>query len=213
MKNHWHEQIQRYVDGQASAEEVAALQAALNENAELRALYLDYMNLDVALGAAAEAATIAENGIARITTCPRYPLIRHRTTGVGLRRRRVLALVIDRMLSRHRNPSPTRPDIAAVCSSTQEAIARLSVEPPSSFPAWASPTASMLDQPPTSKMGPVIMKLDSRPTHTMKLIASLPSSLRYARFSLRPTPRRPPTRLQARFFRRNWCCWRVTGSL
>jgi len=60
MTNRWHEQIQRYVNGQSSAEEAAALHEALNEDAELRALYLDYMNLDVALGAAAEAATITE---------------------------------------------------------------------------------------------------------------------------------------------------------
>ena len=54
MKSHWHEQIQRYVNGLASPAEAAALQAALNQDAELRALYLDYMNLDVALSAAAE---------------------------------------------------------------------------------------------------------------------------------------------------------------
>ena len=51
------------------------------------------------------------------------------------------------MLPRHRNPSRLRPDVAAACSSAQEAIARLSVEPASSLPAWVSPTASMLDQP------------------------------------------------------------------
>ena len=61
------------LNGQASAEEAAALQAALNEDAELRALYLDYMNLDVALGAAAEAATITENGMGGIATFPRSP--------------------------------------------------------------------------------------------------------------------------------------------
>ena len=53
MNNDWHAQIQCYMNGQAGAEEVAALQAALQADAGLRALYLDYMNLDAALGAAA----------------------------------------------------------------------------------------------------------------------------------------------------------------
>ena len=53
MKNNAHEQIQRYMNGQASTEEAAALQTALKNDADLRALYLDYMNLDVALAGAA----------------------------------------------------------------------------------------------------------------------------------------------------------------
>jgi anti-sigma factor RsiW len=71
MKNHWHEDIQQYLNGQANAEEASALQAALGEDAELRALYLDYINLDVALAAAAEAATITENGMDGIAPVPR----------------------------------------------------------------------------------------------------------------------------------------------
>ena len=148
MKNDWHEQIQRYVNGQASAEEAAALEAALYEDLELRALYLDYMNLDVALGAAAEAASITENGCGGITASPRslaHSSPHHWRWFAAVAA--CAALVAFVMVSRHRNPSRTRPDVAAACSSAQEAIARLSVEPPSSFPAWESPTASMLDQP------------------------------------------------------------------
>jgi hypothetical protein len=150
MKNHWHEQMQRYASGQASAEEAAALQAALNEDAELRALYLDYMNLDVALGAAAEAAMGAENGMGGIATSPRSPTqsSRHYWRRLAAAATACVALVAFGLLPRHRNPSPTPLDVVAACSVTQEAIARLSVEPPSVFPAWASPTASMLDQPP-----------------------------------------------------------------
>jgi hypothetical protein len=44
-------------------------------------------------------------------------------------------------------PSPSRPGLAAEISSSQNAIGRLSVKPPSLFPAWASPTAALLDQP------------------------------------------------------------------
>ncbi len=154
MKNHWHEQIQRYVNGQAGAEEVAALQAALNEDADLRALYLDYMNLDVALGAAAEAATVTESGIGGITTCPCSPARSSPHYWRWLAAAACAAVLVFALRPGHRNPSPTRPDVAAACSVTQEAIARLSVEPPSVFPAWASPTASMLDQPPTPKWDP-----------------------------------------------------------
>src|SRR4051794_1475730 len=58
MREHWQEQVQRYVDGQSSAEEIAALDAALSEDAALRAWFVDLMNLDVALGAAADAAAM-----------------------------------------------------------------------------------------------------------------------------------------------------------
>jgi len=57
-----------------------------------------------------------------------------------------LLLVIVVIFTR-REPSRARPDIAAIISSTQSHIASLSVEPPSLFPAWASPTASLLDPP------------------------------------------------------------------
>ena len=151
MNNHWHEHIQRYVNGQADAAEAAALQAALAADAELRALYLDYMNLDVALGAAAEAATMAENGAGGTATLPRSPAQSSPHTWRWLAAAACAALLAFAMMPRGRNPSPSRPDVAAACCSAQESIARLSVEPPSSFPAWASPTESMLDQPPISQ--------------------------------------------------------------
>ncbi len=56
MNTDWHELIHRYIAGTTSAEETTALQEALKTDANLRALYLDYMNLDVALEAKAEAA-------------------------------------------------------------------------------------------------------------------------------------------------------------
>jgi hypothetical protein len=48
-----HEWMQLYADGVASAETTARLDAALREDAEFRALFLDYLNLDGALGNAA----------------------------------------------------------------------------------------------------------------------------------------------------------------
>ena len=148
MKNHWHEQIQRHLNGQSSTEEAAALHEALNEDAELRALYLDYMNLDVALGAAAEMATIVENGTDRTTTFPQPParLSPHYWRWLAAAAA-CAALVVFAMLPKHRDASRARPDIAAIIASTQSHIARLSIEPPTLFPAWASPTASLLDPP------------------------------------------------------------------
>jgi hypothetical protein len=54
MNNDWHDLIQRYIAGTLSDDEALALQNALKSDKDLRALYLDYMNLDVALGSHAE---------------------------------------------------------------------------------------------------------------------------------------------------------------
>jgi len=54
MNHDWHDLIQRYIAGTLSDDEALALQNALKSDADLRALYLDYMNLDVALGSHAE---------------------------------------------------------------------------------------------------------------------------------------------------------------
>jgi len=155
MKNHWQEQIQRYVDGQADAGEAEALQAALNADAELRALYLDYMNLDVALGAAAEAATITEHGTGGIAAFPRSPAqpSPHYWRWFAAAAACV-AFVMYGILSLQRMPARTPPDVAAACSAARSAIAQLSVEVPTAFPAWASPTAWMLEPPRTPPAEP-----------------------------------------------------------
>ncbi|MGO8699079.1 MAG: hypothetical protein ACLQVY_15290 [Limisphaerales bacterium] len=151
MKSHCHEQIQRYINGMASRAEAAALQAALSRDAELRALYLDYMNLDVALSVAAETLTLTVNGRNSIATFPR-PHLRswpHYWRWFAAAAA-CAALMILVLLPRHRLSSRARRDIAAI-SSTQSAIDRLSLEPPSLFPDWASPTASMLAPSPVLK--------------------------------------------------------------
>jgi anti-sigma-K factor RskA len=149
MKHRWHEQIQRCLNGQASAAEAAALQAAMKEDADLRALYLDYMNLDVALGAAAEAAMIPENAMGERAAfarspAPSSPRFWHWVAAAAAT---CAALVVFATVPRRRTPSQTPPDVIAACTSTEEAIARLSVEPSAPFPAWVSPTASILNQP------------------------------------------------------------------
>ncbi len=59
MNAEWHELIQRYIAGTTTADEVMRLQQSLKTDAELRTLYLDYMNLVVALEAKAEAVEMA----------------------------------------------------------------------------------------------------------------------------------------------------------
>jgi len=54
--NDWHDLIQRHLTGTASPEEATTLEEVLKKDADLRGLYLNYANLDMALGARAEAA-------------------------------------------------------------------------------------------------------------------------------------------------------------
>lgn len=58
MNHDWHDLIQRYIAGTLPDNEALELQDALKSNKALRALYLDYMNLDVALGAHAESQAV-----------------------------------------------------------------------------------------------------------------------------------------------------------
>ena len=148
MKNHWHEQIQRYVNGQASPAEAAALQTALNQDAELRALYLDYMNLDVALSAAAEMMTFNENSRTNVAAIPPPTIwsLLHSWRWLGATAAGA-ALVILVLFPWHRPASPAHHDIISAIASTQNAVARLTVESPTLFPAWASPTDAMFNQP------------------------------------------------------------------
>ena len=149
MKSHWHDTIQKYGDGQSSSEEAAALLKGLNEDAELRALYLDYMNLDMALGAMADTVTVEENGSNRITPLhearagspPRY------WRWAAAAAAAFAALVVFAMLPRVPKPLRTGQDVAAAFTSSQGAVARLSFDTTTALPAWMSPTASLLEPP------------------------------------------------------------------
>ena len=56
MKNNdWHDLIQKQLDGIANPDESAKLKQALENDAELRAIYLDYANLDMALESSVQA--------------------------------------------------------------------------------------------------------------------------------------------------------------
>jgi hypothetical protein len=152
MKEHWHEPIQRYVAGDSTQEETTALQQALKDDAELRALYLDYLNLDLALGAAAEAASMTGNEIAgmAINRQPSARSILHYRRWIAAAAA-CAALVVLTILPRHHDSTRARNDFGATFSSAQNAVAQLSFEPASSLPGWMSPTASMLQLPQTPK--------------------------------------------------------------
>jgi anti-sigma factor RsiW len=148
MKSHWHEIVQKYFDGQAIPEEAAALFNGLKEDAELRALYLDYMNLDMALGALADAVAVEENGSNRRTSLhearARTPL---RLWCWAAAAAAVAAVILFAMLPREPKPLRTGQDVAAAITACQNAIARLSFDTTSALPAWMSPTASLLEPP------------------------------------------------------------------
>jgi hypothetical protein len=147
MKAHWHEQIQRYVAGDSTREETVALQQALRADAELRALYLDYLNLEAALGAAAEAAAMAGHQTAELRPIA-WPQ-GHSRRWLAAATAACVALAVLTIFRGHRDRPDAQHDFDASISSTQNAIARLSFERTASFPDWMSPTASMLKLPVT----------------------------------------------------------------
>ena len=160
MNTHWHEQIQRCMTGDATPEEIIALQQALKDDAQLRALYLDYLNLDAGLMAAAESMTIAgsETGRTAAATRPAARQPSHHWRWIAAAAA-CAALVALALLPAHRDASSAstdssprassrvQPDFTATFASTQGAIAQLSIKPASPLPAWMSPTAALLDQP------------------------------------------------------------------
>ncbi len=150
MRNEWHEQSQRYLDGKSSEQEIASLHHALAEDAELRRLYLDYVNLEVALNNASEKWALAERETDRATNFPDPTS----ETSAGFWRwvavaAACLALLFCVVLfMKRRAPEAARPDFAATFASTRRAIAGLSLEPAPPL-AWSnSPTASLLAPPP-----------------------------------------------------------------
>jgi hypothetical protein len=149
MNDHWHEQIQRHLNGQLGAEEAAAFVEALGRDAEMRALYLDYMNLDAALGAVAESAAAVPGSVATLPaeaeggSWPLWRWLAPVAAGAALV---VLGFVFER-----RGPVPARADLGAATLSAQTAISRLPTPAPAPIPAWMSPTASLLGEPGPSR--------------------------------------------------------------
>jgi anti-sigma factor RsiW len=146
MKSHWHEQIQLHMDGQLSAAESAALSEALSQDAEFRALYLDYMNLDAALSAMAGAPAVAAGGASRPAATATSPARRSPSHWRWFAPAAAcLALVLIGVLSKTRDAARARPAIGAVTASARTAISNLRAELPLPLPKWMSPTAPLLN--------------------------------------------------------------------
>ena len=138
MKTDWHELIQRYLAGLSTAEETDMLQAALKTDAGMRALFLDYMNLDVALGALA--GIDVDRGLAtQEQRQTRWFSWRPLAAAAAC------AALLTGTFLLSRKPSGPRPDLAAAFASAESAISRLPAPPLAPLPEWMSPTATMLD--------------------------------------------------------------------
>jgi anti-sigma factor RsiW len=138
-----------YLDGTISDVDFAELQSLLRESAEARRTLRALATVDAKLQ---ELAGLSERTMELLGTPPpppsrarsHYDLLAWSSLAAAAA---CVALALTGMLLTRDKSSRPRPDVAAAISSTQEAIARLSIDLPPLFPAWASATASMLDQP------------------------------------------------------------------
>ena len=136
MKKDWHELIQRHFAGLTTAEESETLQDALKAEAELRTLFLDYANLDLALSSLAENAEHLPQPRRAVRWLAWRPLAAAAAC--------VALLAVGTWHYSHKPASP-QPDLAAVFSTTENAIARMPAPSLDPLPEWLSPTAAMLN--------------------------------------------------------------------
>jgi hypothetical protein len=113
----------------------------LRESAQARALFLDYMNLDSALGAAADAVVDGDR-TASETPVEHASRFRWWTFATAAA---CLAFALGAGLHWRRAQSHPRPELTAAIESAEHAIAQMPAPSMSSEPAWMSPTASLLD--------------------------------------------------------------------
>lgn len=139
MKKDWHDPIQRHLAGLSSAEETAELQNALKADAKLRSLFLDYANLDAALGALADAAEFTPADL-KITPAPHARWLAWRPLAAAA----ACAALFAGSRFYLRPASRSQPDIAEAFASAEEAIAHLPAPQSTPLPEWMSPTAGML---------------------------------------------------------------------
>lgn len=130
--------LQRTVDGRVTPEEFAVFEQLLASDQQLRAVYLDLVNLDTALHAAAvranESVTIVQRTPSSISRSRSLTL-----AAVGA----VLATVVLVTPSTHR-VAARGSKIEALCAAVRHSPALTMAESPL-FPAWMSPTATFLD--------------------------------------------------------------------
>jgi hypothetical protein len=163
-ENDWHDLIQKHLAGNASSEESLTLEKALEKDADLRRLYLDYANLDMALGASAEAAKALQEVPMVSRPKPRPSLFSLRpltSVAAGI----VLGVLTTSVLWAYAVPSlpkETRIKIPLVAPGFEEVATPLPATPPRSLNRWngdASHTLSSGDSTVKPKKGRFMLKM------------------------------------------------------
>ena len=141
--------LHSHLNGTLSDTDFGKLQALLRASAEARRTLRALAMVDAKLQALGSLNTRASQTLVTPSLVPsvvRSSYLRFARSSLAAAAA-CLVLLFTGTLFIHVKPTRSRPDVAAVISSTQDVIARLSIEAPASFPAWVSPTASLLDQP------------------------------------------------------------------
>ncbi|MGA2244910.1 MAG: hypothetical protein ABSH48_07925 [Verrucomicrobiota bacterium] len=136
-----------HLNGTLSEADFGRLQALLRTNAEARRTLRALATVDAKLQALGSLNTMPTRPLSTPAPARARPLYQRLAWSSMAAAAACVALALTGTLFTRVKSSPSRPDLAAEISSSQNSIGRLSVKPPSLFPAWASPTAALLDQP------------------------------------------------------------------
>ncbi|MFA5056789.1 MAG: hypothetical protein WC485_01635 [Opitutaceae bacterium] len=136
-----------YLDGTISDADFARLQTLLRASAGTRRTLRGLATVDAKLQGLGALQPAAAGRRVRPAGSP--PPVRPRYGWLGWGSLAAAGAVLGWywLLSVPRHSSPRRPDLAAAFTATHAAISRLAVEVSPAVPAWASPTAPLLDQP------------------------------------------------------------------
>jgi len=136
-----------HLNGTLSDADFGRLQALLRASAEARRTLRALATVDAKLQALGSLNTMPTQLLVMPDPSPARPLYQWPAWSSMAAAAACVALALTATLFSHVKPSPSRPNLAAEIRSAQNAIGRLSVKPLFLFPAWASPTAALLDQP------------------------------------------------------------------
>ena len=157
MNHDWHDLIQRYIAGTLPDDEALGLQNALKSDKDFRALYLDYMNLDVALGSHAESRAAVNEILAapvagetsRSTRWLSWRPLTAAAAGV------VFGMLCTSMVFGF-GTLASLPQVKRLFplknGDFEEAVGTLSANPPADFGLWTGVRSEVVDE--TSETGP-----------------------------------------------------------
>ena len=163
----WNDLTQRHLAGIASPEEATTLEEALKTDADLRSLYVDYANLDMALGASAEAAKALQEVQALPVSAldrnsrPLWPLRPAAAVAAGLLLG-VLTSSVVWAVTAPKIPQVTRINVPLVDPGFEEVTTPVPAVIPRALNRWNgddSHTVSAEDSPVKPKQGRFMMKM------------------------------------------------------